>query len=225
MQFIDKVGVEVEGGWNDGNLPSASPGGTVCSDGSLNFSSSDGFSITAREFVSNPFSNLVDLADWMRRIYPPHTNQTCGLHVHVSLKSPLNYARIIDQRFQKYFTQELGAWGDRANIKNKYFRMRLEGSHHFCKNEWKPEAQMKATGKDSNVRFCIWNFCWGVRKTAECRVLPTFKNPQVAVAAVMQVAKIVENYLKYSPILLAVEDIRMDDGSDMPQELIDLMKE
>jgi len=219
MNYIHKVGVEIEGGWNVGNVPSASPG-TMQTDGSVSFSESG---VEAREFISAPMESPVELAAWMRRVYPPHTNSSCGLHVHVSLKNSIDYARIIDRRFYNYFLDEMTEWGRVAKIKNKNFFTRLEGNNHFCKKDWAPEKQMKQTGKDS-VRYAHWNFCWGIRKTAECRMLPTFKDPSVAIAAVMRVIKCVEDYLAFSPCAVAFSDRVTGTDNQMPDELSELMR-
>ena len=219
MEHIHKIGVEIEGGWNIGNVPSASPG-SVQTDASVSFSESG---VEGREFVSQPTENPMELTTWMRRVYPPHTNSSCGLHVHVSLKNPIDYARILDRRFYNYFTDEMTDWGKVAKIKNKNFFSRLEGNNHFCKKVWQPEKQMAQTTKDS-VRYAHWNFCWGIRKTAECRMLPTFRDPNVAIAAVLRVVKSVEDYLSHSPVAVAFSDVVVDSDNTMPRELIDLMQ-
>ena len=221
MQRIDKIGLEIEGGWNAGNLPNASPG--ICSsDPSVNFAS-DSYGIEAKEYQSSPTGSLLELTDWVRRIYPPHTNGTCGIHVHVSLKSPMNYARIIDKRFEAFFDEELNTWA-KGRITNKHFWARLNGENKFCKKGWNPEEQMRQLSKGAGVRWTQWNFCWGVRKTAECRVLPTFKKPEVAIMTITKVVKIVEDYLALSPIALAVNHRVVDPDDDIPDELLELMR-
>jgi hypothetical protein len=219
MNHIHKVGVEIEGGWNSGNLPPPEPG-SAHSDGSVSFSESG---ITSREYVSHPTENLIELDQWMRRVYPPHTNSTCGLHVHVSLKNPINYARIIDRRFQEFFLEEMAAWGKRRTT-NKHFFSRLAGENKFCKKEWKPEMQIKATSKGTGERWTQWNFCWGLHKTAECRMLPTFKDVNIAVDGVTRIVKCVEDYLTNSPIHVAFTAQSHARKSELPPELLELMQ-
>lgn len=221
MQRIHKIGVEIEGGWNTGNVPAASPGNCGV-DGSVSFSETG---VVGHEFVSAPYTNLLELTEWIRRVYPPHTNSTCGLHVHFSFKSSFDYGRVIDKRFGDYFHEQMTEWAKRAEIKNKHFYARLSGENHFCKREWKPEPQMKATGKDSSCRYCQWNFCWGIRKTAECRMLPTFKNVNVAIAAVTQLVKVVEGYLQEQAIAFAVTETKYGQTGELPPELVQMMVE
>lgn len=221
LRHIDKVGVEIEGGWSpEVVIPTGT--GNKESDGSVN-----GFDTIcdAGEVVSKPFTDVTKLTSWMTTVWPQHVNQTCGLHVHVSLKTRLDYCRLMDERFFSFFLQRMEAWGQKLNIQNKHFFARLKGENHFCRKVWNPDLQVDKTGKDS-IRYAHWNFAWSVRnrKTAECRLLPTFKNPKIGCSAVTHVIGAVEDYLDRAPVFLALETKLETEDVDLPPALAELMR-
>jgi hypothetical protein len=221
MNRIHKIGVEIEGFWNSRAYPDAAPGARG-SDGSVQ--GPDDPSLTGCEYVSAPYENLLELTEWMRRVYPASTNQTCGMHTHFSFKNPMHYGYILDKQFNEFFLEEMTGWAKRANIRNKHFYARLEGKNHFCEKIWKPEKQMAATGKDMSVRYGQWNFCWAIRKTAECRMLPTFKDVNVSIAAITQLVRLIERYLNEYPVATAYTAKVVGDAESLPEHCLQILR-
>lgn len=188
--FIDKIGVELEGGWN--KIPP-----------DVNEIGHDGSVMVIAKHVgeiASPPGKPKEILSWVLRNHPTAVNQTCGMHVHVSFRRILDYSRLADRdTSRKFLIRRLRQWGN----KNKFgtvrpehpFWDRLKGENRYCKAGWNPEEQISA---DSRVeeRYQQMNFCWGLHRTMEVRVLPAFKIPEVSVDAIKCVLKAVEDYLR-----------------------------
>lgn len=209
MEYIDKIGIELEGGWPvrpDDILPDAS---VVITEPS---------NLYTGEVVSKPYRSLFSLKEWYHANYPPHINNTCGLHVHFSFLSESFYSKLMDETFKDFFIQQMEAWGKSTNCKSAQFWERIRGNNSFCKlSTWHPEVQAaikKKYREDHSKRYGVWNFCYGLHKTAECRVLPMFTDKDYGWLAINQVINLVDKWLddyKDSPIIAeeTVEEIEI----------------
>lgn len=200
FNYIDKVGVEIEGGWDV-----QPPCGPVGSDGSV--------CVTAPirgEIRSRPMKQWDTIEGYVNDNWPVHTDRTCGFHIHVSVKNTHLYSALMDKRFYDFFLARMEAWGRANDIQNAEFWDRLKGQNQFCKKEWKPDNQAEVASKHATDRYTHWNFCWTLHTTAECRLLPTFKKKHVAVKAVREVLSIVEEWLDKAPDAVAVEAVVED---------------
>jgi hypothetical protein len=180
---IAKMGVELEGGWE------TKPDARMVGDGSVSVSAN-----YVGELPSPPFEDPVALTAWMRKNYPTKTNQSCGMHVHVSFKNRKDYLRFMSKEAFDHIHDELEKWGKRANIKNEHFWARLRGDNTYCKLFYSPMKQVKHVDKGP-ARYSMLNYCYGRYGTMELRVLPLFKEVDVGVAAVMAFANICERWL------------------------------
>jgi hypothetical protein len=188
MRYIDKIGVELEGGW------SARPD-VLYSDGSV--------SIDAKyvgETCSQPFKDLRKLKKWLFKNYPVAVNESCGLHVHISLKNNLLYSKLMSKEFHEYFKEELRKFielnknkCDVNDISN--LLKRLHGCNRFCKDAFYADVQANVNYKDS-CRFTHINYCYRLHKTVEFRVLCMFKSKRFAFEAIKVIVKCVNEYLK-----------------------------
>lgn len=183
---INKVGVELEGGWNQ--IPD---GCHLQHDGSVSVADI----AHVGEIVSQPM-NLEEILSWMNLCYPQKTNATCGLHVHVSVKNTLHYSRLMDREFHQYFFKKMKEWGERIRVnKASAFWKRLAGNNSFARRtNIDPDAQASVRGKDG-VRYRLLNFCWRLHGTMEMRLLPAFQKKELAMSAVKEEVILVEKYL------------------------------
>lgn len=181
-KFIDKIGVELEGGWTD-------PDFLIGHDGSVNVRAN-----VVGELAS-PILNPEDVEDWVTKHYPDAINNTCGLHVHISLKHVLHYSLLMERTFFDFFTKSLLAWGKEKNIiKSHPFWDRLAGTNRYCKNEFIPERQVFHKQRHEN-RYTMLNYTWAKFNTIECRVLPGFKMAKIGISAILKVMDLFEEYL------------------------------
>lgn len=102
---IEKIGVEMEGGWE--KKP-------------LNLYDDVSIKVTGNYVgeVSSPpmsLSEIEKIEEWIRKNYPSFCNETCGFHVHISLRDNLDYARLMTQNFYEYFLTEIEKWGKEKN--------------------------------------------------------------------------------------------------------------
>jgi len=212
MTKISKIGIEIEGAWNQNNKPQDLYGDgsvygfddeTYC-DGNCEYYSENGTecdgcqesSSMAIGEIQSPPLNLHDVCLWLDDNYCDNTNHTCGLHVHYTFTDLISYAQLMSKTFNKYFLEQMTLWGKSKNIKNKHFWSRLEGLNHFCAKQFRADRQSKTMNKDG-IRYSQINYCYRLRQfhSMEIRLLPCFKESKIAILAVREMTKIIEDYL------------------------------
>jgi hypothetical protein len=176
---VGLVGVELEGGW------STSPDCEMHSDGSLRD--------LTREFsgeISSPPMIPELVTDWVRKNYPDQVNKSCGLHVHVSFKSDLEYQTFMRRKFFLWFVQKLKNFGTRNKIEYDQFWNRLSGSNSYCEKKYSPDHQAMVRHKESACRYSILNYCYRLHGTIECRVLPMFDEVETSIKAINEIVRL-----------------------------------
>jgi hypothetical protein len=180
--YIDKIGVELEGGWD--NEPNNLKG-----DGSVDVPSD-----YSGEVVSPPLTFHKAL-NWTVENYPDMVNDTCGLHVHISLKNNLLYSRLTSRRFYVYFLTRMTEWGKQAGLSPSHrFWDRLEGNNTYCLKKFIPGRQISLQEKQEE-RYCHINYCYSLHGTIEFRLLPMFNKKETAVKAITEIVYIVKDWL------------------------------
>lgn len=199
LQFVDKIGVEIEGGFKLGRTLPEDHG----IDGSIRSSLPN---IQMLEIRSKP-ETLENLRDFIFSHYPDYSNYTCGMHTHVSLKDSEDYLRLLDEEFFSFFKERMRVWGRLQKIGASHlFWKRLNNQTlgkrrgkprtNFCKTDLtKDNAILQLTG--SGDRYCFLNFAHYKYGTVECRLFPVFKDrPEIAYSAVCEVVRTIEWWLK-----------------------------
>lgn len=182
-KFVKQVGVELEGGWTN---PSFDIGG----DGSVNVKAN-----YVGE-VASPALNPEEVAAWVLKHYPDAVNETCGIHVHVSLSRTLYYARVMEYEFQEYLLKRLEKWGTEKKVNPQHpFWGRLRGENTYCTLKHWPERQIKRQDKHGE-RYTALNYTWARFGTVECRLLPAFKLQERASQAIFQIINSFEDFMK-----------------------------
>lgn len=173
---ITSLGLEVEGGWS----PGASCRGSIKHDGSVRSISNDTYLVG--EISSEPLPDLENCEKWLKANYPQHVNESCGLHVHVSLP-PLHYSRLMSPQFETCFLNAMEEFWSRFRSEPAFdlFRHRLDGQNQYCQKVFRPEDQIwrrehygDRTGSAAHPRYSQLNFCFGRHGTMECRLFPCF---------------------------------------------------
>jgi hypothetical protein len=160
-RFCDLVGIELEGGWDK------EPPARMKGDGSVTVSCDyqDG------EIASHPFDayDRRRIKMFLNENYPHKVNETCGMHIHVSLRNKIDYTRLMNRRFYEHFLERFTEWG-KANLPETHrFWQRMEGVE-YSENTYDAEQQVLDRGQ----RYCHLNYAWAAHKTIECRMLPMF---------------------------------------------------
>lgn len=183
-RYVNRVGIELEGGWNDPVDFVLEHDGSVMVDATYN-----------GEMPSPPLPPR-DISKWMKEHYPDAVNASCGMHVHVSVKHQSHYSRLMEKEFRDFMKSSLKVWGEKLSIRSDHpFWSRLRGENSFCKDEFYPELQVQHREKGPE-RYTMLNYTWARYGTVECRVLPGFSAAVIGISAVYAVVDTFEAYLR-----------------------------
>lgn len=191
---IDKVGVELEGGWSENN-PDVDVYEDLKGDGSVDVNDDDDDNYHNGEMVSPPYSRWASITKFITQNYPDKVNTSCGFHIHISVPSVGYYQALMNKRFYNHLKYALAVWGRKNKIpKRDYFWYRLSGKNTYCEDEFRPNVQVMDRSK-SGYRYSIVNYCFSLHGTMEIRVLPMFRDPDMSISALHCVLKCVDKYL------------------------------
>jgi len=195
-QFINRVGLEMEGNWKLDALPAG-----LGTDQSVR---------CPREYqrthkpgeIRSPLLDQKDIEPWIMSNFPHITHPSCGFHVHVSFKDVKHYLLLMEKGFWRYYRSEMRKFGHRMKCNDSdrlLFFDRYDGTNQFCKPNFMPDEQI--ANVNSN-RYTQLNFnAWHRHKTLENRLFPMFSDPKIATLAVLNYLNIIEGYLtKTTPI-------------------------
>lgn len=188
---IHKIGVELEGQWNErpeGFEHDGSVGGFVYVPGSY-----------IGEVPSPPLLRA-DLNAWMNNNYPDQVNQSCGLHVHVSVESKAEYSLLMTHaaQLERDLIQNVKTWAtEREIIKGHSLWERLAGNSRWCQQGTHSIDQQVRARRKIGARYRMLNFCWGLHGTVEVRLLPGFKKKHLGIEAVNVVVSTIDHALTH----------------------------
>ena len=107
FNFIDKIGVEIEGGWDKHREDLIPDAGIRMEDFKK--------SAICGELVSKPIDNYDEVEAFLRANWPTETQSMCGLHFHFSFKDISHYTALMHKNFRKYFLDAMQKFGRRKN--------------------------------------------------------------------------------------------------------------
>ena len=232
MKYIDKVGIELEGGWlrpldgwpsffrkvdfvvktdssvelDEGTIDTRIGKNWDCSKYLFDVEQCSYFSagrdpslmsgmaeVVEAEFNSNPMSNRQVINGWLNTFYPTFVNDTCGLHVHISFKSPAFYALLATKKFNTYFRAKMKRWGTKnIDSPEHEFWKRYWYHNTFCSLRFDAHNQLKGHGD----RYSQLNFCaYRSHGTIENRLFPMFEKKELAISAVNEYIDCVESFI------------------------------
>lgn len=186
---IAAYGIELEGAW-----PSE-PANAV-HDGSIDGLEDYGY---MGEVPSPILRSLESVATWIRSNFYEASNDSCGMHVHMSFKNMADYALLMDDiAFQEYILDGLRDWADdNSHISSDHpIYDRLNGINDMCELNWCPSKQATSNCKGPE-RYNVLNFCYELHSTLEVRVLPAFDDYHSAIDAVETLSRLVNAWLKH----------------------------
>ena len=193
-KFIDKIGCEIEGGWNYGREDLHEDLGIKMG----------GFKTSAccGEAISKPIGDLDEMIEWIKTNYKGlETQHMCGLHFHFSFNDISHYVALMNKKFHAHFINSMIKFGEGYPINNPHFWDRLENKNKFCKNEFRPEEQifLKKKIPNDHGRYTQLHYAFGLHKTIESRLLPTFVTVECAIAGLLAHVDCFESYLNENP--------------------------
>ncbi len=191
---IDKIGIELEGGWDKVFTDEV-----IRHDGSVRQPLIS--RKTARQCrhygeLPSPPLKPEEAEAWLRKYYPDATNESCGFHIHLSTKRNLDYGRLMERKFFNHFYKEAGEWAKRVGLPREHpFWARWRGESTYCTKTFIPEKQVFVTTK-AGQRYTMLNFCYGLHQTMECRLAPGWETADLAWQWTEWLMGLVEEYLK-----------------------------
>lgn len=199
---INKVGVELEGGWRNRVFLDAN----IHEDISLPIP--EGYMPTWHfgEIASKPLPPEKAVA-WMLKHYPldippPVDGKSCGLHFHLSVHGDGEYNKLLSQTFYDTYLQGMGEvlkTLDAGATDTVLFHQRLSGLNRFARRLYAPSRQVWCTQKDSGrdaERRTLINYCHGLHGTVEFRLFPMFRDPAMSVLVLEATMSLVDAFLE-----------------------------
>lgn len=234
LKFIDRIGVEIEGAWfkpQSGLYDDRSVTGYInhfhtwyrkSTKREIPGYNGDNYLDYIGEKISKPLS-YSDTIKFIDDFWPDDTMERCGFHIHVSFKNISSYTKLMEKEFFEFFLKHMEQWGLKNKIESAQFWSRLRGENNFCTKKFIPEKQAALKEKKQNdpTRYCIFNYCFGIHKTIECRLLPTFETVTEAKSAFDAVIEsfeiFLEKHTKTRPELDEIHEVE-DDGEIIRKE-------
>lgn len=214
--MIDRIGIELEGAWNKNDyLPD------LTKDYSVKFPELSPDTYYTGEAVS-PALRVYEVKKWVEKCVPTLINDTCGLHVHVSLKNLADYSKLMSPDFERHFFSKMSDFGAKMKYQsNHLYWDRLKGSNPFCARDFKPEEQVLRTDK-RGPRYSQLNFCYSLHRTIECRLFPATTDVGEIMSCVNAFVESIESYLE----LPEIKNKELDKTYEITEnDLIELIKQ
>lgn len=199
MNRINKIGVELEGGFTQKQYEQARLINLWHGDGSVHVG------MDYEGEIVSPALDVKDLCEWIIANYPKKVNHTCGFHIHVSFKSNLDYSRLMSRTFYRHFLDRWEKWGKKNVHKqdhpfwHRWHGKAADGRDHersYCQRRFYDPDRMAC---DQGDRYHQLNYCWSKHGTIENRMLPMFEDPSLGVNAVKYYANMIEKWLTLQP--------------------------
>ena len=140
---------------------------------------------------------LKEYQGWMKKYYPSHVNESCGLHVHMSFKRALHYSMLMVPEYPQTIITYIAKWALEEKLPAKHpIWDRLMGKSSYCKLDFFPDDQAHNPRKNydhgaKGHRYTVINYCHAkTGGTLECRLLPMMSTADQGIRAVKRVIDI-----------------------------------
>ena len=156
-------------------------------------------------------ANETTLRNYVKSLYDEYDlkfNKTCGLHIHIQLKSDDDYDRLMKMEFYSYFLDWLDWFCMTYQVNHGHrFYNRIAGKNHYSERRFNPDDQYNERSKGGD-RYCFINYCFNcIRgfegragshkgRTAEFRVFCMFQDQKMTLHLLREFRKMVNAYLK-----------------------------
>jgi len=200
---IEKIGLELEGGWKKIPLDFRGCPPEIITDLSIDGRTYDTDvpleTTHVGEIVSPPLL-LSEWTSWLFHHYPTQVNRTCGLHVHLSVTTKREYALLMEHSLMLDIIDAARELAEAENLTQRhYLTPRLDGKNPFALFGVSPAEQVPVKEKRIGMaaRYAALNYCFSMHGTLEYRLLPMFpEGPELASKFILSFLFEVEKYLK-----------------------------
>jgi hypothetical protein len=138
---------------------------------------------------------------WIEQFYPSASNETCGLHVHLSFRQHFTYQRLMVPEFPATILKGIEEWALRERLDSSHpIWPRLAGKSEYCQHTFFADLQAKDVNKDfdhhrEGNRYSVVAYRWARHQTIECRLLPMFDTVQQAIRAIEELIRLTNLFL------------------------------
>lgn len=192
---IHRIGIELEGGWD--KLPRGVSG--LVGDSSVQFGE-----LLRPAYIGELPSPPLDIKtwpSWLRDNYAPHSNATCGMHVHMQPLTALTYQRLMDPRYPATIVAAFKAWAKKEGFpEDHHFWPRLAGKSRYCQHKFYADEQISKKEKQFNQeqfgnRYTVIHYAYARFGTVECRLLPMMADVAQATRAIQELLDVTNAFL------------------------------
>jgi len=209
--MIRQIGIEIEGGWLPDRIESYIGNHVYRHDGSVSMNSkicecgsNNDCECPRLKYVGEcaflPKEEIDIAISELLESYPDKTNNSCGLHVHISLTN-FEYTYLIWnwKEFYQSYMKFLRIFGETRKIRSgSAFWERLNVGNQYCQlniNKRRVNRQLQNYG---DSRYCHLNFCYCKHKTIEFRSAPAFQKKSLSADYVKSLYDFVNTYLIFA---------------------------
>jgi hypothetical protein len=139
--------------------------------------------------------------NWIRRFYPSHVNDTCGLHVHMGFQTHFTYQRLMVPEYPATILAELARWANEEKLDPKHpMWPRLAGKSEYCQHTFYAQEQAQESKKDfdhhrTGNRYSVIAYRWTQFQSIECRLLPAFEDVEQSIRAIEELIRATNLFL------------------------------
>lgn len=197
---INLIGIELEGGF--AKLPE---GVKLVRDSSVQFSQDEilkhGLSGATIGELPSPPLEIADWKKWIKKYYPTCSNATCGMHVHMSFKTPFAYNKLMVEKYPATIVAYVKRWSEENSLpKDHPIWSRLAGKCEYCQHVFNPDLQLQNRNKDydhhrDGNRYSAIAFHYNRLRTIECRLLPMMSSVDLAISAIQNIMDTTNKFL------------------------------
>ena len=199
MGAINLMGIELEGAWKGKRYKPPFKDAPIKYDGSVHFQQPEGVDnfLHYGEIISEPLSPE-KLKEWIKVHVPTNVNDSCGTHIHTSLKSAPMYGSLLTPTFARTLLHNLHDLNETIKDSDPEtyarFKKRLDGNNRYCRKGYKGMSQISLDHKGSE-RYQQLNYCYKLKGTLEIRVFPATTNAQFLCDLVSTTERTIEEWV------------------------------
>lgn len=192
LSHVKAFGFELEGGW-DQEPPERH---RLVRDGSVTATGAFYVGELPSPVFATSIEQLVEASTFLEDNYPDHVAESCGLHVHMSFGPHKNGAlgSLAVEPYQKYLYGRIAAWAKEKKVQSRALWDRLAGQNNYCRLGLMPSALITRANLHNRYFGVNLQSIWK-HGTVEIRVLPAFRKPETAFAAIWRVLTTTERWL------------------------------
>jgi hypothetical protein len=142
--------------------------------------------------------------EWLKLNYPSSVNDSCGMHVHMAMRTAGSYQRTMVPEYVQTVREEFKKWADAHLPAGHHIHSRLAGESRYCQPLFFADKQARTREKDPSVdstrgksfhRYTMINWCYLRHGTVECRLLPMMPDKDIAQAAIEHLINITNAFI------------------------------